>query len=77
MRSKRDSRTLLRHLSRPEYMLSTILLPVGNVKSVIVDQASVGGGDDKDDGKAKAASALAATIVERRPFTLPGRRPLD
>ena len=53
-------------LSRPEDMLSTILLPLGNVKAVIVDQDSVGGGDDKDDDKAKAASALAATIETLR-----------
>ena len=47
-------------------MPSTILLPVSNVKAVTVDPDSVGGGDDKDDGKAKAASASAATIETLR-----------
>ena len=47
-------------------MLSTILLPIGNVNAVIVDPDSGGGSDDKDDGKAKAASASAATIETLR-----------
>ena len=66
--------SLLRHLSRLEDMLSTILLPVGIVKAVIVDQDSVGGGDDKDNGKAKAASELAATIETLRYFSIPQNR---